>query len=455
MIRFVVSYLSHCFQLLSHCYPQSFASKSGSPFFKRYLGSILHLSHSANTRLFPDYSPKKPTVKDSELVHQISNAIKLRRSEPLSSNYLIWVLMNIKGKYTLVLDFFEWACLHRDPTLKARCIVIQIDAASKDLKMAHQLIHDFWSKPDLDIGLSFSYILERLIYTYKDWVLVELGLLDEGKKLFGKFLNYGLIISVDSLNIYLSKLRDHLGGFWRAVKVFFELPDVGSCWNTASYNIIIHSLCKLGKIKEAHRLLLQLELRGCIPDVVTYNTIIDGYCHMGRLQMALRIIDEMQSYSSVIYLLCEIGKVVQAKEALREMLNQGILSDSVVYTTLIDGFCKLGNIAFAYKLLNEMQEACNVFQEILGRGLEPDEFTYTALIDGYCKAGEMKKAFSLYNLMVQMGLIPNVVTYTALADGLCKCGEVDTTNELLHEMCGRGLQPNMFTYNSLVNGLCK
>ncbi|KAB1993041.1 hypothetical protein ES319_D13G000700v1, partial [Gossypium barbadense] len=403
MIRFLVSSLSHYFQLLSHCYPQSFAPKSGPPFFKRYLGSILHLSHSANTRPFPDYSPKKPTVKDSKFVHQISNAIKLRRSEPLS-NYLIWVLMNIKGEYTLVLDFFEWACLHRDPTLKARCIVFQIDAAFKYLKMAHQLIHDFWSKPDLDIDLSFSYILDRLIYTYKDWgsdpkvfyvffqVLVELGLLDEGNKLFDKILNYGLIISVDSLNIYLSKLRDHLGGFWRAVKVFFELPDVGSCWNTASYNIIIHSLCKLGIIKEAHHLLLQLELRGYFPDVVTYSTIID---------------------CSVIYLLCEIGKVVQAEEALREMLNQGILSDSVVYTTLIDGFCKLGNIAFAYKLLNEMQEACNVFQEILGRGLEPDEFTYTALIDGYCKAGEMKKAFSLYNLMVQMGLIPNVATYTA------------------------------------------
>lgn len=236
MIKFAVSSLSHCFQLLSHCYPQSFAPKSGPPFFKRYLGPILHLSDSANTRPFPNYSPKKPTVKDSELVHQISNAIKLRRSEPVCrvlkpyeskfrSDHLIWVLMNIKGEYRLVLDFFEWACLRRDPTLEARCIVIQIAVASKDLKMAHQLIHDFWSKPDLDIGLSFSYILERLIYTYKDWgsdpkvfdvffrVLVEVGLLDEGKKLFDKMLNYGLIISVDSLNIYLSKLRDHFDGF--------------------------------------------------------------------------------------------------------------------------------------------------------------------------------------------------------------------------------------------------
>ncbi|KAE8716504.1 hypothetical protein F3Y22_tig00110114pilonHSYRG00148 [Hibiscus syriacus] len=251
----------------------------------------------------------------------------------------MWVLMTIKDDYGLVLDFFEWACLRRDPTFEARCIIVQIAVASKDLKMAHQLIHDFWSKPDLDIRLAFSCFLERLIYTYKDWV-----------------------------------------------KVFIELPDVGICWNTMSYNIIIHSLCKLGKMKEAHSLLLQMKLKACIPDVT--------------------------------------GKVAEAEKVFRETLNQGIPPDIVVYTTLIDGFCKLGNTDSVKRLLNEIH-------------------------------GEMKEAFALHNQMVQMGLIPNVVTYTALADGLCKCGEVDTTNELLHKMCGRGFQPNIFTYYSLVNGLCK
>lgn len=387
MKRSGVSSLSQCLQFLSHGYLRTFAPNSRPFFFKRYLGQIFYFSCSPNSRPFPNYSPKKPTIKDSELVHHISTAIKLRRSEPLlrvlkpyeskfRSDHLIWVLMNIKGDYGLVVDFFEWACLRRDPTLEARCIVVQIAVASKDLKMARKLIHDFWSKPNLDIGLSFGHFVERLIYTYKDWgsdpnvfdvffqVLVEAGLLDEGRKLFDKMLNYGLIISVDSCNIYLNKLKDRSDGLWRAIQVFIELPEAGICWNTASYNIIVHSLCQLGKLKEAHGLLLQMKLRGCIPDVVSYSTIINGYCHAGKLQKVLKLIEEMQTielkpnpytYSSIIYLLCKTGKVSEAEKVLREMINQEIRPDSVVYTTLIDGFCKQGNLSFAYRLLKEMR----------------------------------------------------------------------------------------------------
>ncbi|KAG2267262.1 hypothetical protein Bca52824_061817 [Brassica carinata] len=70
------------------------------------------------TRPFPDYSPKKPSVRDTELVHQIANVIKLRRAEPLrrslkpyeckfKTDHLIWVLMKIRSDYALF--FFEWA----------------------------------------------------------------------------------------------------------------------------------------------------------------------------------------------------------------------------------------------------------------------------------------------------------------------------------------------------------
>ncbi|WZZ44288.1 hypothetical protein YC2023_040547 [Brassica napus] len=74
------------------------------------------------TRPFPDYSPKKPSVRDTELVHQIANVIKLRRTEPLrrslkpyeckfKTDHLVWVLMKI---------FFEWARSRRDSTLEAQ-----------------------------------------------------------------------------------------------------------------------------------------------------------------------------------------------------------------------------------------------------------------------------------------------------------------------------------------------
>ncbi|OMO67803.1 hypothetical protein CCACVL1_20303 [Corchorus capsularis] len=400
---------------------------------------VLYFSDSSNTRPFPDYSPKKPTIRDSDLVRQISVAIKARRSQPLfcvlkpyqlkfRSDHLIWVLMNIKGDYGLVLDFFEWACLHRGPTLEARCIIVQIVVASKDTEMARQLIHDFWLKPKADVGQSFCRFVECLIYTYKDWgsdpnvfdiffqVLVEAGMLDEARKLFDKMLNYGLIISVDSCNAYLNQLKDNFDGLCRVIKVFIELREVGACWNTASYNIIMHSLCQQGKNKEAHRLLLHMELKGCIPDVVSYSTIVNGYCHVGKLQKVLRLIEEMQkkelkpnlyTYNNIIYLLCKNDKVVETELVLREMMNQETKPDNVIFTTLIDGFCKLGNISSADRLLNEMH----------ARKIIPDLLTYTSIISGFCRIEKMTEASNVFQEMLGIGLKPDEVTYMSKRPG--------------------------------------
>ncbi|KAL3577729.1 hypothetical protein D5086_019233, partial [Populus alba] len=366
----------------------------------RYLSQSLH--SSSNTRPFPNYSPKKPTILDAQLVHQISNAIKLRHSEPLRhilksyeskfrSDHLIWVLMNIRHDYKLALDFFDWACLRRDPNLEARCIIVQIAVASKDLKLAHDLICDFWEKPNLDFDVSFTHFVDRLIYTYKQWgsdphvfdiffqVLIEVGMLDEARSFFDKLLNYGVVISTDSCNLYLARLSDNFDRLRISIKVFNEFPQVGVCWNTASCNIIINSLCRLGRVKEAHCLLMQMKFRGNAPDVVSYSTVINGYCLGGELQKVLKLIQEMQmkglkpnlyTYNSIILLLCKSGKVDDAERVLREMINQGIVPDTVVYTTLIDGFCKLGNIQAAYKLFDEMEK-----QRIV-----PDFIAYTAVI---------------------------------------------------------------------------
>ncbi|CAI0386632.1 unnamed protein product [Linum tenue] len=480
--------------------------------FRTCLNQWLAFSSSSNVRPFPDYSPKKPTIRDSDLVHQISNAIRLRRSEPLRrvlkpfeskfrSDHLVWVLMSIKNDYKLVLDFFNWACLQRDPNLEARCIVIQIAAACKDLKVADELIRDFWAKPNLEVGHAFTLFVERLIYTYKEWgsdphvfdvffhVLAEAGLLAEARSFFDKLLNYGILVSVDSCNQYLSYLSNSTHGLVMTLKVYVEFSRAGVCWNTTSYNIIMSTLCQLARLKEAHTLLLQMEFKGYPPDVVSYSTIINGYCQIGELEEVLHLIEEMQfkglkpnsyTYNSIILLLFKSGNVDKTETVLKEMVNQGITPDNVVYTTLIDGFCKRGNTQAAYMLFHEMQaqriipdfiaytaiicgfcqngnmlEADKLFTEMLGRGVRPDEVTYSALVDGYCKLGDMKKAFFVHNQMVRHGLVPNVVTYTTLADGLCKIGELETANELLKEMRAKGLQLNVWTYNSMVNGLCK
>ncbi|CAH9090217.1 unnamed protein product [Cuscuta epithymum] len=493
-------------------------------FFNEQLCSaISHLSifcyssdckvHRIDSRPFPDYSPKKPSIRDAKLVHQVSNTVKQRRCETLNStlnpfernfrsDHFIWVLMNIKNDYKLVLDLYNWWSLRSKPSLEARCVVAHIATSAKDTETSRGLIRGFWVKPSLDINLSFVNFFDMLVYTYKDWgsnpyvfdiffqALIEVSLLVYARELFDKLLNYGIVLSVSSCNLYLSRLSKSIGGHEMALKVFGEFATLGISWDTESYNIIVHSLCQIGRVKEAHNLLLQMENRGCIPDVISYSTVINGYCtDMEHLVQVLKIIVEMRRkglkpnkhiFNSVVLLLCKNGKASSGEEVLRDMISQGITPDNVLYTTLVDGFCKSGDVSSAYRLFNEMQswntfpdsvaytalicglchsgkvkEAYKLLNDMIRCGLRPDAFTYTTLIDGHCKAGEIQVAFSLHNQMVRMGLVPNIVTYTALADGLCKHGELDMATELLRDMCEKGLELNIYTYNSLINGFCK
>lgn len=180
MKRVATSVSGHLFNTCRHQLHWEYSSIS-LLFFPFRCSSLRYFSSGSTTaRPFPDYSPKKPTIKDSELIYHISTTIKLRRTEPLHRilkpyeskfrpDHLIWVLMNIKNDYKLVLDFFDWACLRRDPTLQARCIVVQVAVASGDLKKAHGLIGDVCSKPNLETSIWFIRFAEQLIYTYKDW----------------------------------------------------------------------------------------------------------------------------------------------------------------------------------------------------------------------------------------------------------------------------------------------
>ncbi|KAJ4954850.1 hypothetical protein NE237_011633 [Protea cynaroides] len=173
--------------------------------------------------------------------------------------------------------------------MEARCILVQIAFLLSILKTANELIHDFW-------------------------VLVEAGTFDEARKLFDKMLNYGVVISVDSLNFLI----------WVFV-------------GTLHHNISTHILCRLGKLKEAHSLLLEMESKGCLPDVISYSTPVDGYCRAGKLQMALGLIREMGlkgfkpnafTYSSIIVFLCKNNQAVEAERRLREMMTHGIAPDN-------------------------------------------------------------------------------------------------------------------------------
>jgi len=76
--------------------------------------------------------------------------------------------------------------------------------------------------------------------------------------------------------------------------------------------------------------------------------------------------------------------------------------------------CQEGKVEEAEKLLGEVE----------GEGLVSDQLMYTSLVDGYSISGRLNLAFSLLKRMLDSGCKPNYRTYKVLMEGLHKDREV-------------------------------
>ena len=54
--------------------------------------------------------------------------------------------------------------------------------------------------------------------------------------------------------------------------------------NSFTFNIVLHALCKEGKLEKALDLATEMEAKGCGPNVVSYNTLIWGFFTHGHLE---------------------------------------------------------------------------------------------------------------------------------------------------------------------------
>ncbi|KAK9924368.1 hypothetical protein M0R45_032738 [Rubus argutus] len=100
----------------------------------------------------------------------------------------------------------------------------------------------------------------------------------------------------------------------------------------------------------------------------------------------------------------QLGEV---KKVCKKMVNQGLVSNVITYTSLIDGLCKNGSTDLAFRIFHEMRE----------RDCLPNLYTYSSLIFGLCQEGKADDE-RLLEEMEREGLVPDLVTFTMLIDGL-------------------------------------
>ncbi|CAI9785410.1 unnamed protein product [Fraxinus pennsylvanica] len=191
-----------------------------------------------------------------------------------------------------------------------------------------------------------------------------------------------------------------------------------------------------------------------LPDVKNCNRILrilrdrnlvgnarEVYGMMGDIGIKSTIV----TYNTMLDLFCKKGEVQHAVDLLLEMQRRDFRPNDVTYNVLINGLSKKGEFDKAKELIGEM----------LNKGLKVSAYTYNPLICGYCQKGMLIEALGLREEMEVRGALPSISTYNAFIHGFCKLGRVSDARQWIPVMLKKSLVPDVVTYNTLINGHCQ
>ncbi|KAG8368968.1 hypothetical protein BUALT_Bualt15G0101400 [Buddleja alternifolia] len=197
------------------------------------------------------------------------------------------------------------------------------------------------------------------------------------------------------------------------VKTFFELMDDK---DSTSWNIVMAGNLSKGEMEES----LEFFRRLPVKSVSSWNTIVDGLLQHGFERSALELLYEMVkvgtsfdrvTFSISLALASSLKSLELGRQLHSQLLRIGINGDSFASTSLLDMYCKCG----------QMKKASVIFQELQLRycqGSRDDLMAQTVgwstMISGYVQHGMIKDALICFSSMIHEQLEVDLFTLTTI-----------------------------------------
>ncbi|XLT23620.1 hypothetical protein HN873_054912 [Arachis hypogaea] len=202
------------------------------------------------------------------------------------------------------------------------------------------------------------------------------------------------------------------------VRIFEAMREVNVRPDSVSYNTVIKGYCKVGKTRKALEMIREMEVGddgGNVgPDKVSYMMAMQACYGEGEVDCCVRLYHEMKEKGQ--------SKVVKGLNVFDEIRRDSCGANMAVYTALIDGYAKTGNVDGETMLFERMRH----------EWIKPNEVTYGAIVNGLCKGGRMEEALGYLEFCKENGVVVNAVFYSSLIDGLGKAERVDEAEKLFY-----------------------
>ncbi|WCJ23907.1 Pentatricopeptide repeat-containing protein At3g23020 [Euphorbia peplus] len=159
-----------------------------------------------------------------------------------------------------------------------------------------------------------------------------------------------------------------------------------------TYNTLIDTYGKGGKLKEASEAFSEMISKGIVPTTVTFNTMIHICGNHGELKDVAGLMQKMEelrcapdtrTYNILISVHAKHDDINTAVRYFKTMKGQKLQPDLVSYRTLL----------YALSIRHMVDDAEALVLEMDEKGLEIDEYTQSALTRMYIEAGMLEKSW--------------------------------------------------------------
>ncbi|OMO93638.1 hypothetical protein COLO4_16762 [Corchorus olitorius] len=263
-------------------------------------------------------------------------------------------------------------------------------------------------------------------------------------------------------------------------------------------NAVLNAQLRQSKYADLLSLHRFITLAGIAPNVITHNLIFQTYLDCRKPDTALEHYKQFSNESPVnpspttyrilVKGLVDNGKLEEALEMKKDMLEKGLAPDPVVYSYLMLGYARSGDADGILKLFEELKEkkdgvldhgvvygnlmkgyfikgmekeAMECYEEACGENSkEMSAVAYNYVLEALSKNGKFDEALRLFERMKNEHSPPrrlavNLGSFNVIADGYCAEGKFKEAIEVFRSMGDYRCSPDTLSFNNLIDQLCQ